>query len=70
MSYFLTRNTSFTKVRNFKRKMRQKWDEMADWLHKNANAYQDALRRIMRGRLDGVRPLYSLQEIAERTDLR
>lgn len=26
-----------------------KWDKMADWLHKNANACQEALRRIMGG---------------------
>ena len=39
----------FHKGKQFQTEDTTKWDEMADWLHKNANAYQDALRRIMRG---------------------
>ena len=39
----------FHKGKKFQTEDAAKWDEMADWLHKNANAYQDALRRIMRG---------------------
>ncbi len=38
----------FHKGKQFQTEDTAKWDEMADWLHKNANAYQDALRRIMR----------------------
>lgn len=39
----------FHKSKEFKMEDTAKWDEMADWLHKNANAYQDALRRTMQG---------------------
>ena len=39
----------FHKDKEFQTEGTAKWDEMADCLHKNANAYQDALRRIMRG---------------------
>ena len=37
------------KVKKFQTDDAAKWDKMGDWLHQNANAYQDALRRIMRG---------------------
>jgi uncharacterized protein Yka (UPF0111/DUF47 family) len=39
----------FNKGKDFQTKDTTKWNEMADWLHKNADAYQDALRRIMQG---------------------
>jgi hypothetical protein len=39
----------FHKGKEFQAEDTTKRDEMADWLHKYANAYQDALRRIMRG---------------------
>jgi hypothetical protein len=39
----------FHRGKDFQTEDTAKWDEMADWLHKNANAYQDALRRVMRG---------------------
>jgi hypothetical protein len=37
------------KGKKFQTKDAAKWDETADWLHKNANAYQDVLRKLMRG---------------------
>jgi len=39
----------FHKGKEFQTEDTVKWDKMAEWLHKNANVYQDALRRIMRG---------------------
>jgi thioesterase domain-containing protein len=39
----------FHKGKKFQTQDTAQWDEMAAWLHKNANAYQDALRRIIRG---------------------
>jgi len=39
----------FHKGKEFQTQDTAQWDDMADWLHKNTNAYQDALRRIMRG---------------------
>jgi hypothetical protein len=39
----------FQKSKEFQTQVTAQWDDMALWLHKNANAYQDVLRRIMRG---------------------
>jgi hypothetical protein len=45
----LVRDTKyfFHKSKNLQAEDAAKWDQIADWLHKNTNAYQDALRRIM-----------------------
>jgi hypothetical protein len=37
------------KGKEFQTEDTAKWDRMADWLHENANDYEDALRRITRG---------------------
>ena len=39
----------FHESKEFQTEDTTQWDRMADWLHENANVYQDALRRIMRG---------------------
>jgi hypothetical protein len=37
------------KGKKFQTKDAAKWDETAGWLHKNANAYQDVLRKLWGG---------------------
>jgi hypothetical protein len=39
----------FHEGKEFQTQDTAQWDAMAEWLNKNANAYQDALRRVMRG---------------------
>ncbi len=39
----------FNKGKKFENENTANWDAMADWLHKNANAYELALRRTIRG---------------------
>ena len=40
----------FQKFKNFKSSRQTNWGRMADWLHKEADAYQDALYQVMEGR--------------------
>ena len=44
----------FGKRKNFDTDDVAKWDAMADWLHRQADAYEDALRRTMRRRFTNV----------------
>lgn len=37
----------FQKFKNFKSSRRTNWGRMADWLHKEANAYQDVLYQVV-----------------------
>lgn len=39
----------FNASRTFRAKNSQHWDRIADWLHKNADAYELALRQVMKG---------------------
>jgi len=45
----------FQKFRNFKPSRQTNWGRMADWLHKEADAYQDALYQLVEGRKSEVR---------------
>jgi hypothetical protein len=40
----------FQKFKNFKSSRQSNWGRMADWLHKEADAYQGALYKVIEGR--------------------
>ena len=57
----------FQKFKNLRSSRQTNWGRMADWLHKEADAYQDALYQVMEGRkVVGARTRARLAKLGDR----